>query len=280
MSKTILADVDGFTPVIDAVMKDTSLMTAVIFGSIWRYCQMQNGVCQATLEKIAERTGVGRQTVIEHIQVLEKTGYIEDTTPDLRNRPHTYRDTGKAGLHIGVSTVRQVDSENSPTVRETDSTVRQTDSQSTPSVLEDSIKRGLKKEDINISSISSSKKVPESVEWMIAAGVSSGEIADLTAKERHSKEITDCYEKEMGYNNLPWGKLERLKKFLLAKTPEEIKQFAVWSKGKFSAFTPAKARLYPDMVIDLFPQAFLTEVKPPSMYDILAKQIEEERNGG
>jgi len=126
---------------------------------------------------------------------------------------------------------------------------------------------------------SSSKKVPESIEWMIAAGVSSEKIADLTAKERHSKEITDCYEKEMGYNNLPWGKLERLKRFLLAKTPDEIKQFAIWSKGKFSAFTPAKARLYPDMVIDLFPQAFLTEVKPPSMYDILAKQIEEERNG-
>jgi DnaD/phage-associated family protein len=105
---------------------------------------MQNGVCQATLEKIAERTGVGRQTVIEHIQILEKAGYIEDTTPDLRNRPHTYRDTGKAGLHIGVSTVRQTDSETTPTVRQTDSAVRQTDSHSTPSVLEDSIKIGYK----------------------------------------------------------------------------------------------------------------------------------------
>ena len=120
----------------------------------------------------------------------------------------------------------------------------------------------------------------ESIEWMIAAGVSKEEIEKVLEKERRAKEVCDCYEKNMGYNPLPWGKLERLKRFLMTKTTDEIKTFATWSKGKFSAFTPAKARLYPDMVIDLFPQAFLTEVKPPSMYDILAKQIEEERNGG
>lgn len=260
----------------DNVLKDTSLITAVVFGGMWRYCQMQNGVCQATLETIAERVGLSRQAVIEHIQKLEEAGYIEDTTPDLRNRPHTYRDTGKAGLHIGVSAVNVVDSESS-TVNVVDSRVNVVDSHSTPRVLEDTIKRGLKKEDITDSSFSS-KKVPESIEWMIAAGVSSEKIADLASKERRSKEITDCYEKEMGYNSLPWAKMGRLQKFLLTKTPDEIKQFAAWSRKDYSTFTPAKARQYPDMVIDLFPQAFLTEVKPPSMYDILAKQIEEERN--
>jgi hypothetical protein len=101
MSRTILTNVNGFTPIIDDVMKDTSLITAVVFGGLWRYCQMKNGVCQATLDKIADRVGLSRQAVIEHIKTLETAGYIEDITPNLRNRPHTYRDTGKAGLMWG-----------------------------------------------------------------------------------------------------------------------------------------------------------------------------------
>ena len=117
------------------------------------------------------------------------------------------------------------------------------------------------------------------LEWMIAGGVSTDEIERILEKEKRAKEICDCYEKSMGYNPLPWSKMERLKRFLLTKSTDEIKQFAAWSRKDYSTFTPAKARQYPDMVIDLFPQAFLTEVKQPSMYDILAKQIEEERNG-
>ena len=160
MSKTILAKVDGFTPVIDTVMRDTSLMAAIVFGDIWRFCQMKNGVCQATLEKIAERVGLSRQAIIKHIKTLETTGYIEDMTPNLRNRPHTYRDTGKAGLYIGVSTVNYVYSENEPTVNVVDSAVNVVDSavnvvdsavnvvdsHSTPRVLEDSIKKESKTE--------------------------------------------------------------------------------------------------------------------------------------
>ncbi len=147
MSRTVLSEVGGFTPVMDNVKKDTCLIAAVVFGSIWRYCQMKSGVCQASLEKIAERVGLSRQAIIEHIKTLEATGYIEDTTPNLRNRPHTYRDTGKAGLHIGVFGVNVVDSENdenNPTVNDVDSAVHVVDSHSTPRVLEDSIKKEVK----------------------------------------------------------------------------------------------------------------------------------------
>lgn len=154
MSRTILAKADGFTPVIDKVMKDTSLIAAVVFGAMWRYCQMKNGVCQATLEKIGERAGLSRQAVIEHIKKLEETGYIQDMTPELRNRPHTYKDTGKAGLHIAVSGVNVVDSENDFTVNDVDSAVNDVDSHSTPRVLEDSIKIEVKKEFNN-------KQIPE-----------------------------------------------------------------------------------------------------------------------
>jgi hypothetical protein len=97
----------------------------------------------------------------------------------------------------------------------------------------------------------------DSVEWLVVAGVSSEEIEKTLAKERLSKEITDCWEKSMGYNPLSWSKLERLKRFLITKTPEEIKAFAKWSRREYSTFTPASACRFPDKVIELWPQAFL-----------------------
>jgi hypothetical protein len=97
------------------------------------------------------------------------------------------------------------------------------------------------------------------IDWMIAAGIPKEEMEKVLEQEKHAKEITDCYEKAMGYNPLPWAKLEPLKRFLLTKTPEEIKQFAAWSRKEYSTFTPAKARQYPEMVRDLWPQAFQVE---------------------
>lgn len=147
MSRTILAEVDGWTPVIDTVLQDTSPAAAVVFGRMWRYCQMKDGVCWATQETIATETGLSRQTVYEHIKTLEQKGYIEDLTPELRNKPHTYRDTGKAGLHLVVSGVKKLDSEKRPAVKELGSAVKNLDSQSQISLHEDSNKKELKKEE-------------------------------------------------------------------------------------------------------------------------------------
>lgn len=98
---SFLTEVQGFTPVIDAVVKDTSLMTAVVYGRVWRYCQMEDRVCKAALETIGAEIGVSRRTVERHIKALCSQGYLIDTTPGRRNAPHIYADTGKlkiAGL--------------------------------------------------------------------------------------------------------------------------------------------------------------------------------------
>src|SRR3990167_6723420 len=100
MSKTILANVDGFTPVIDDLAREQGLIRAAVFGRMWRYCQMEDGVCRASLETIASDLGIDKATVLRHAQELVINHYLEDTTPDLRNRPHIYKDTGKAGLKI------------------------------------------------------------------------------------------------------------------------------------------------------------------------------------
>jgi hypothetical protein len=99
--------------------------------------------------------------------------------------------------------------------------------------------------------------------WLLAAGLDDSGISVLLEKERRMREVTDAYERAMGYNPLPWntGDLEKLKRFLANRTIKEIQTFAVWSKREYSTFTPAKARQYPGMVIDLWKQAFPEEEK-------------------
>lgn len=103
MSKTILANVDGFTPVIDTMIPEVGLLTATIFGKVWRYCQMSDGVCKAGQERIADELGLSRPTINTHLSKLCDTGYLRDLTPTLSGMPHLYADTGKAGLSISFT---------------------------------------------------------------------------------------------------------------------------------------------------------------------------------
>lgn len=103
MSKTILAQVDGFTPVIDAMIPEVGAMTALIFGKAWRYCQMSDGVCKAAQDRIADELGLSRATINTHFAKLVDTGYLQDTTPNLLGMPHIYKDTGKAGVSISLT---------------------------------------------------------------------------------------------------------------------------------------------------------------------------------
>ena len=103
MSKTILAQVAGFTPLIDGVVADVGLVSAAVFGKAWRYCQMSNGVCKASQSRIAEELDLSRDTINAHFAKLVDAGYLEDMTPDLLGLPHQYRDTGKANLSISFT---------------------------------------------------------------------------------------------------------------------------------------------------------------------------------
>ena len=96
MSNTKISKTNTFSPLYDRVLEDTSLLTAAIFGRVWRYCQMEDGVCSATQAKIAKGLGVHRTVVNRHLQILVTKGYLRDLTPDLHNHPHKYEDTGKA----------------------------------------------------------------------------------------------------------------------------------------------------------------------------------------
>lgn len=103
LSKTILGQLNGFTPVIDGMIPEVGAMTALVFGKAWRYCQMSDGVCKASQDRIADELGLSRATINAHISKLVEAGYLEDTTPDLVGLPHQYRDTGKANLSISFT---------------------------------------------------------------------------------------------------------------------------------------------------------------------------------
>jgi len=107
MNKTVLAEVEGFTPVIDRLAKEYGLLHAAVFGVMWRYCQMKDGVCKASLSHLAEHLGTDRATILRHAQALCEEGYLQDLTPLLKNKPHVYKDTGLAGLNISISGVAQ-----------------------------------------------------------------------------------------------------------------------------------------------------------------------------
>ena len=64
---------------------------------------MEDGVCSAAQQRMADELGISRVTFCNHLETLVTAGYLEDKTPGLLGVPHTYRDTGKAGLSISFT---------------------------------------------------------------------------------------------------------------------------------------------------------------------------------
>jgi len=91
---TFLTQVNGFTPVIDAVVADAGLNEALIYGMVWRYCRMQDGICRASTTTIGNRLALSRRTTQRCMARLVELGYLIDKTPGLKNRPHIYADNG------------------------------------------------------------------------------------------------------------------------------------------------------------------------------------------
>ena len=85
----------AFTPIFDEVCRHTGLVTAAVYGVVWRYCQMSDHICYATLENIGLQAGVNKRTAVRSLAVLEEQGWIIDLTPTYRNAPHTYQVTNR-----------------------------------------------------------------------------------------------------------------------------------------------------------------------------------------
>ncbi len=96
----------AFSPVIDVVAADIGLVAAAVYGAIWRFCQGDQHVCNASLETIAARVHLTRRCIAQQIAVLEQKGYIEDLTPKRKGRPHSYRDLAGGYIARGEAVPR------------------------------------------------------------------------------------------------------------------------------------------------------------------------------
>ena len=106
--KQIVTEVSGFIPVFEVVLHHyKDYMTALVFGRMWQYCGMKDGVCKATIETLAQDLEMSTATVMRHIELLEQGGYIYDRTPERRNRPHEYVDCGKVVMKGSLSAISQ-----------------------------------------------------------------------------------------------------------------------------------------------------------------------------
>jgi DnaD/phage-associated family protein len=112
MDKQIEATISKFTPCPDALVEKYSHTTALVWGKVWRYCQMKDEMCRAAIKRLADDLGLTDDTIAKHIKLLEKGGYIKDLTPDVRHKPHEYVDTGKLKLRINLFMEEETGTEN------------------------------------------------------------------------------------------------------------------------------------------------------------------------
>ncbi len=88
----------NYTPLFENIVQEYGITCAAIHGSVWRYCQ-QNGTCYASVEAIGARVGVKPRATINQLKTLVDAELLIDLTPDLRNRPHTYKINGMHLMH-------------------------------------------------------------------------------------------------------------------------------------------------------------------------------------
>jgi len=93
----------GFTPAPDCIRDDIDVLAALVFGAVWRWCQMDRGQCEATVEAIAKRAGCSTTAARIRLRALERRGWLTaETRP---TKPTIYRDSERWQLRpVGVDT--------------------------------------------------------------------------------------------------------------------------------------------------------------------------------
>lgn len=80
----------GFTAASDILVEKYGLITASIYGVVWRYCQMERGHCNAKHSTIGERLGISGKSVQRYIKPLLDDGYLLHLNPEDTHKSHQY----------------------------------------------------------------------------------------------------------------------------------------------------------------------------------------------
>lgn len=276
-TREIIQEVSGFYPLFEELLKQyDDLITPAVFGVAWRYCQMKDGVCRASLRTIADILNISEATVMRRLEALCNDGYLIDTTPDARNTPHVYADAGRVIMksHLGVvETVSHRNTTKSASRRNT--TVSQgNETVSESQLIKDSIK------DSNKERLEFLKTL--GLDWLIAAGQEVTQ--DVIDKAVREKNATGDFEKVFGFGTLPWSSNSAWTKFqkfvvkIYSADPAVFADYVAWRKdaGKYTAFSNKKIRENPAAFMDTgYPEFEASKMYSPGKPAIDEKNIEE-----
>jgi hypothetical protein len=242
--------------------------------AIWLYVALSvNDNCKAypSIETIERDTGYSNRAIIDAVKDLEASGYL--SVKRREGTSHLYTINGFAA--IGKAKVTH---ELSSQVNFSPEPVNF----STPTHEESSHKLDINQNIKPDSKTPKSKiQMPENapIDWLIAGGVSSEQIATLNQKEAEVKTATDAFERALNFNPLPWGKnsqWQRFKKFVMGayqQDPSSFKKFQD-KREKEGQFTrlPANPKIYqdPDLLIAIWPGLFPKPTEADQSARILA----------
>jgi len=85
-----LSEINTFTPLFDHLVEQHGIIPASVYGIVFRYSKMKDGVCRASLSTLADRLHLSTRTILRALKLLVNSGYLADLTPRLRNSPHEY----------------------------------------------------------------------------------------------------------------------------------------------------------------------------------------------
>ncbi len=99
-ARRILARLPLFIPMFDQMVLRYGIMTAAVYGVVWRQCQMGERLCRIPVCRVANVVGANPITVTKSLRRLVEQGWVEDVTPHIGRHPHAYRVTGR--FHTSV----------------------------------------------------------------------------------------------------------------------------------------------------------------------------------
>ena len=91
--------VEGYSMAPDALIQRYGYQVALVWGKLYRYCQMKDGNCSRSKPKMAAELRMKVDTVRAHIELLVRDGYYsEEIRP---GQTSIYRDTGRLRMIEG-----------------------------------------------------------------------------------------------------------------------------------------------------------------------------------
>jgi hypothetical protein len=90
MKSNLLVEL-GYTPLIDPIIDEVGLIGAAVYGIVFRFCQMRDGMCYASHSRLAKNIGVSQRTVIRYLNRLVELGYLKIGATSMR--PEGYAPT-------------------------------------------------------------------------------------------------------------------------------------------------------------------------------------------